>query len=225
MTAIFTICSALATAAVVLYGFWRYLPSRNDVWLGFFGYSLVFLLTAALGLSGVLSDFSRVPPPLMFFVAGLLIGAVLIVLSPWGGRVITAVPLRALVGLQGFRILPEILLDLAWREGLAPIQMTWHGRNYDIIAAVTALLLAAVWNRLARPRVWAWVQWVLAFGLLLNIVIIAILSAPVPFRVFMNEPANTFVARFPYIWLPGVHVLTAFVGHGLTLRYLLRKGE
>jgi hypothetical protein len=48
-------------------------------------------------------------------------------------------------------------------------------------------------------RTWAWLQSLLAFGLLLNIVIVSVLSAPLPFRVFMNEPANTFVTYFPYV--------------------------
>lgn len=223
MTAIFAMFSAWATAGLVLFCLGRYMPARRDVWLGFLGYLLIFLVTAGLGLAGVLANFSSVPPPLMFFVPGLLLTSLLIILSPWAGRVITAVPLRILVGLQGFRILPEILLDLAFREGLAPIQMTWHGRNFDIISALTALLLAAFWDRLPRPKVWAWSHLVLAFGLLVNIVTVSVLSAPVPFRVFMNEPANRFVAHFPYIWLPGVHVLTALVLHGLTMRRLLRS--
>lgn len=223
MTANFAIFSALATAALVLVVLWRYLPNRRDAWFGLLGYALIFLVTGVLGASGVLADFSRQPPRLMLFVPGLLLTSLAIILSSWSGRVIHAVPLRVLIGLQGFRMLPEILLDLAFREGLAPIQMTWHGRNLDILSAVSAIFLAGVWNRLKNPRAWAWAQSALAFALLLNIVTVAVLSAPVPFRIFMNEPANTFVANFPYIWLPGVHVLTALVLHGLTFRRLLRS--
>ncbi|HYX38049.1 MAG TPA: hypothetical protein VE954_33525 [Oligoflexus sp.] len=223
MTAAFAIFSACAAAALVLMALRRYVPSKRDVRWGLWGYLAIFLVTAGLGLSGILADVSRMPPPFLFFVLALLVVSVGIAMSAWGGRVISAVPLRVLIGLQGFRILPEILLDLAWREGLAPVQMTWHGRNFDIVSALSALLLFALWPRLTNPKVWAWLQSILAFGLLVNIVSVAVLSAPLPFRVFMNEPANRFVAFFPYIWLPGVHVLTALILHGLTFRRLAQK--
>jgi len=50
-----------------------------------------------------------------------------------------------------------------------------------------------------------------------------VLSTPMPFRLFMNEPANTFVTHFPYVWLPGIHVWTALFLHVLLLRQLWRK--
>jgi hypothetical protein len=59
--------------------------------------------------------------------------------------------------------------------------------------------------------------------LLLNILVIAVLSMPSPFRYFMNEPANTLVAQFPYILLPGVLVPIAYGLHILSLRQLLTK--
>jgi hypothetical protein len=224
MTAGFSIVSAFLVIALMMYALKRYLPDRADLRSGLGGYALILLLTGILGLSGVLADFNSMPPRFFFFIAALFITSLLVASSPWGGRVIHHVPLRVLIGLQGFRILPEILLDLAYREGLAPIQMTWHGRNLDILSALTALLLAGLWNQLPNVKRWAWAQSILGLALLVNIVSIAVLSAPLPFRVFMNEPANTFVAHFPYIWLPGIHVLTALTLHGLTLRRLLKGG-
>jgi hypothetical protein len=59
-------------------------------------------------------------------------------------------------------------------------------------------------------------------GLLINIVIIAILSTPVSFRVFLNEPANTFITHAPYVWLPVFLVQAALCGHLLVFRRLWR---
>jgi hypothetical protein len=42
-------------------------------------------------------------------------------------------------------------------------------------------------------------------------------------RVFMNEPANTWITRLPYILLPGVLVQAALCGHLLVLRWLMIK--
>ena len=59
-------------------------------------------------------------------------------------------------------------------------------------------------------------------ALLANIVIVSVLSAPVPFRVFMNEPASVFVTTVPYVWLPAILVQAAWFGHLLVFRNLWR---
>lgn len=65
-------------------------------------------------------------------------------------------------------------------------------------------------------RLWNW----MGLALLVNIVVISNLSAPTPLRVFMNEPANEWIARAPFVWLPTVMVLTAFLGHIVVFRRL-----
>lgn len=64
----------------------------------------------------------------------------------------------------------------------------------------------------------------LGLGLLANIVAIAVLSTPVPFRAFMNEPANRLPSMFPYVWLPTFLVQAALFGHLLVFRALRRRG-
>jgi len=65
------------------------------------------------------------------------------------------------------------------------------------------------------------------FGLvtLVNIVTIAMLSTPLPIRMFMNEPANTIVTLFPIIWLPAMLVPLAYTLHIFSLKQMamLRK--
>jgi hypothetical protein len=65
-------------------------------------------------------------------------------------------------------------------------------------------------------RLWNW----MGLALLVNIVVISNLSAPTPLRVFMNEPANEWIARAPFVWLPAVMVLTALLGHVVVFRRL-----
>ncbi|HKQ78896.1 MAG TPA: hypothetical protein VJ810_34675 [Blastocatellia bacterium] len=60
----------------------------------------------------------------------------------------------------------------------------------------------------------------MGLALLINIVTIAILSAPTPLRKFFNEPANTFVTYFPFVWLPAFLVQAAWFGHLLVFRRL-----
>jgi hypothetical protein len=61
--------------------------------------------------------------------------------------------------------------------------------------------------------------WNLAgLALLLNIMGVAILSIPGPLRAFHNEPANTLVLRFPYVWIPAIFVMAALLGHLVLFR-------
>jgi hypothetical protein len=109
----------------------------------------------------------------------------------------------------------------AYTEGLMPVQMSYSGRNFDIITGVTAVLLGA-WlaftRRESRGLVLLWNT--LGLALLVNILVVALLSTPTPMRVFMNEPANVWISRAPWVWLPAVLVLAALCGHVLVYRRL-----
>ena len=175
-------------------------------------------ITGTLAATGAL-HFSA--PPTMVPVFPLVFAiAIAVALSPVGRRLALDLPVAALVGFQGFRVLVELVLHRAYTEGLMPVQMSYAGRNFDIVSGATAIVVA-LW--LARGRsspslVFAWNT--LGVALLLNILIVALLSAPTPMRAFMNEPANVWVTRAPWIWLPTVMVLAAIMGHVLVYRRL-----
>ena len=197
---------AASGAALVLFG---------ALWLG--GPSVV-------AASGFLADFSATPPRMFFVLFAVLGAAAAFSFSAWGSAAARHYSMAALIGFHAFRFMPETLLLLAHREGLAPVQMTLEGRNFDVLSAILALAVYMVWRKSSTgvPR-WAAVVWsATAFGLLVNIVGTAVLSMPTPFRMFHNDPANTFVASFPYILLPTVHVAAAIAGHLLVLRRLAR---
>jgi hypothetical protein len=78
----------------------------------------------------------------------------------------------------------------------------------------------AAHNRLST---WSLLAWnLIGLGLLVNVVTIAMLSAPTPFRVFLTEPATTIVTYAPYVWLPAFIVQAALFGHLLVFRWLWR---
>jgi hypothetical protein len=101
-----------------------------------------------------------------------------------------------------------------------PIQMSFSGFNWDIISGLGALAVAAVLVRKPRSLVLVRIWNTAGIVLLANIVTIAILSAPTPLRVFHNEPANVWIEKAPWVWLPSVFVLAAIAGHIVVYRRL-----
>lgn len=175
-------------------------------------------VTAFLAWRGVLR-FDTTPPTAMILLAITLGITVFIALSKIGGAVAERVPLAALVGIQAFRLPLELLMHRAYEEGLMPVQMSYSGRNLDIVTGITAIVVALLASR--RKLVAAWN--VLGFLLLLNIMTVAMLSTPLPIRVFHNEPANVWILRAPFVWLPLYFVPVALAGHLIVWRSLRRR--
>jgi hypothetical protein len=163
----------------------------------------------------------QAPPTMLALFPCVLAIAIGLALSPAGKRIAFGLPLAALVGYQGFRVLVELVMHRAYVEGLMPVQMSYSGRNFDIVTGLTALLLGA-WlltgERQSRGLIFAWNT--LGLALLTNVVGVALLSAPTPLRVFTNEPANIWITHAPWVWLPAVMVLAALCGHVLVYRRL-----
>lgn len=193
---------------------------------------IIWLLTWVIVLSGLsltefFSDFSSLPPrfliiilvPLIFLVVALLF-------SSTTKQLLVHIPLGTIIKLQVFRVFVELLLWLLFIQNQLPVQMTFEGRNFDIIAGLTAPFVAYFAfskHVLSRKSVIIWNFFCL--GLLLNIVLTAILSMPTPLRYFMNEPANTIIAKFPFVWLAGLLVPLAYGLHFLSIRQLINQKD
>ncbi|MCB9640887.1 MAG: hypothetical protein H6727_18475 [Myxococcales bacterium] len=179
-------------------------------------------LTGALAYFGWLSNFSLMPPAFGRMAFPALFATIILAWSPFGRRWATHLNWVALIGYQVFRVPVEIWLHWMYAEKIIPVQMTYSGRNFDIIAGLTAPLVAYLCWKQKAPRWLLWAWNILSLGLLLNIVTIALLSMPWRFRVFMNEPANTFITRWPYVWLASL-VMAALWGHMLVFHKLVRR--
>lgn len=189
------------------------------------------VVTGILGLStvaastGLLSRFDATPPYVLRFIVPHVMLTIILSRSPFGRRLAVGLPVSALVAFQGFRIPVELLLHSFYREGLIPVQMTFEGRNFDIVTGLTAIPVAWLVAR-GQARNWMLYAWnFLGLGLLINIVATAIVSMPGPLRLFTNDPPNTLIARWPYIWLPTFLVTTALMGHLLLFRRLREDRE
>lgn len=177
-------------------------------------------ILSILSLNGITSNFDILP---FNFLPVLAVPMVMIIWITYSGKMkhlLPLVPEKNIIHLQVFRVFVEIVLWAMFIEGMIPIQMSFEGRNLDVLTGVTAPL--AAWLIASNRK--ALIAWNM-FGLvlLLNIVGTAILSMPTPFRVFHNEPTNTVVLNFPFVLLPGMLVPLAYGLHFLSLRQLSLK--
>jgi hypothetical protein len=199
--------------------------AENERWtrkvsLGLAGW---LVATAAIASSGWLRDFANFPPPLVLFLLATTTLTTLLAFSPLGTLLADGAGLPFLVGFQAFRLPLEIFLWWGVREGFVPPQMSWEGRNFDVLTGLTAAVVGglALRHRVPRKLVLGWN--LLGLVLLINVVGVAVLSMPTPIRRFFNEPAIVFVAGAPYIWLPLFLVQVAWFGHLLVFRNLARQ--
>jgi hypothetical protein len=180
-------------------------------------------LPAVLAGRGALDRYSPLPAPALVLAGLLTAGTVILAVSGFGARFATNLPLAGLVGYQAFRVPVEWLLHRLHAEGVVPVQMTYSGRNFDVVSGLTAAALGLWLLKARRPAAWLVTAWnVLGFCLLANIVTIAVLSTPAPFRVFTNDPPNLLPSTFPYVWLPTFLVPAALFGHLVVWRALRR---
>lgn len=184
------------------------------------------LLVGVLSLNGFFSDFSRLPPRPLWVILLPTLFFIRIAFTKTTGELLLAIPPHWLVAMQTFRILVEILLWKTFMLNLLPIQMTFEGNNFDGLSGLLAVPVAMILSKKWAPKL------LLAFNvagllLLLNILVIAVLSMPTPIRYFMNEPPNTLIGEFPFIYLGAVLVAIALGLHILSLRqwWLLRKRD
>lgn len=180
--------------------------------------------TAALAQTGFLARGEGLPPRFVVVMLPMFALPLLLGFSTTGAQLASA-PIALLVGFHAFRLPLELVMHQAALEGTMPVQMTYTGMNFDIVTGSTALLVAVLAALGWAPR-WLLLAWnTLGTLLLLAILIIAVASLPA-FAAFGREPAqvNTWVAYFPFVWLPAGLVSAAVLGHVLLWRRLLACG-
>ena len=168
---------------------------------------------------GSFRDWSSTPPPFALLVAGIVIVSTAMSFSELGRRLALFIPLWVHVAVQGFRLPLELAMHTMSEIGVMPPQMTYTGRNFDIVTGATAVVVAGLvaTGRGGAKLVAAWN--VMGLALLINVVVVAILATP-RFRYFGDDHLNTWVTYPPYVWLPAVMVLAALAGHLIIFRAL-----
>ena len=187
------------------------------------GLGLWLAATAALALSGLL-EVSDGRPPREPFLPPVALGTfILLSLTGPGRRLLAAVPAWQPVALLTFRAAVELAFWQLYQEGLAPVQVTFDGRNFDALVGLSAPVVAAglalgwVGPRLA-------IGWNL-FGLvaLANAIFTSATSAPGPQHLDWPGEPFTALADWPVVWIPALFAPTGIFLHVLSIRQSLAR--
>ena len=200
------------------------LAVRNKTWMICLAFLVWILLQSAVALNGIYhADPAAMPPKIILLGVLPLVILILLVFISKSGRVfLDSLPLLQLTYLHVLRVPVELVLYGLYVYGAIPELMTFEGRNFDILAGITAPLVAYFGILKARMSRRVLLVWnFICLGLLLNIVANAVLSAPSPFQQFAFDQPNLAILYFPFSLLPAFVVPLVLFSHLASIRLLL----
>lgn len=184
------------------------------------------LVQGGMAFIGFYTHSAGLPPRFALLLLPPLVLIVGLFLTRRGRAWLAGLPLGRLTLLHMVRIPVELVLLSLYRAGAVPQLMTFEGRNFDILAGLTAPVvywLAFRQRQLGRRGLLLWN--LLALGLLSNIVVNALLSAPSPLQRFAFNQPNVAILHFPFAWLPACVVPLVLLAHLVAIWRLWGAGD
>jgi hypothetical protein len=174
--------------------------------------------TAALAASGALSDWTDRPPRWQLLPPTALGTLVIFSRTRLFRRLLAGVPPWQPVALQTFRVGVELAFWRLHAEGFAPQQVTFDGRNFDVLVGLSAPLLAiGIATGRIGPRVT--IGWnLVGLALLVNAIATVSTSAPGPLHREWSGGPFTAIAAWPVVWIPALLAPLAVFLHVQSIR-------
>lgn len=175
-----------------------------------------------LALYGFFENTSSIPPRFLLVVLPPLLLLLLLNLTKGGVKWMSGFDLSLITKIHVFRLFMELTLYWLFQHQLAPELMTFYGRNFDVIPALSTLFVHYVAFKGSRVNYKLLLYWnVGSLMILLFTVVNGVLSAPGPFQQFGFEQPNKGILYFPFIWLPAVAVPIVYYCHIISLRIII----
>jgi hypothetical protein len=200
--------------------------TKNKATVILFGMLIWLTLQALVAGNGFYKDVHTAPQKMLLIGLPPLATIFILFLTSSGRKFIDSLPQQTLTWLHTSRIAVEIVLYFLFVHGAIPQLMTFEGRNFDIIAGITAPLIAWFGYKkqpLNKKIILAWN--IICLLLVLNITVNAVLSLPTPIQRFAFEQPNIAVLHFPFNWLPAFVVPVVIFCHLAVIRQLTRKNN
>jgi hypothetical protein len=205
-------------------GVWQFYRASNKskkfLLIVFIWMTIQFLL----GRTNFYDNETTIPPRFILLIFPGFVLIILFFLSVGGRKFIDSLSLKQLTLLHTIRIPVEIALYYLFIVEAIPQIMTFEGRNFDIVAGLTAPFIfyfGFIKNKISDRLLIVWN--VISLGLLVNIIVIALLSAKNPLQQFAFDQPNIAIGHFPFNWLPSVIVPLVLFSHLTSLRQLITR--
>ncbi len=182
------------------------------------------IVQSFVSLSGFYTLTSTLPPRMLLAIVPVFVFIIFLFAYRKTRSFILSFDPKTLTLLHVVRIPVELVLLLLFLQNKVPKIMTFEGMNLDIFSGISALAIyyfAYTRSRISKNFLLAWNF--ICLGLLLNIVTIAILSAPFPFQQLAFDQPNIAVLYFPYILLPSCVVPLVLLSHLILISQLFSK--
>jgi len=190
-----------------LYGYWIFIMA----WLVY--------LSVMVNI-GAFKELSRPPSILLFIILPIFTIIIFFHTAKRFRQIIDGFPPALAVYLQSFRIFVELLILGVYLKGLGPVETTFEGRNFDIIAGATAPIIGwLAYNRkaISNKVVIAWN--IICLLLLANIVFIfnSMILKPQIWG-YEASPIQPEFATIPYLYIAAFYMPLAVFLHVMSIR-------
>ena len=210
----FFICTTLIALILFYIGL-----VRNQIFLVM---SLAWLLIIGIIASTGYFENTNESPPRFLFV---ILATILLSIFAFKATKKIAIKINYLILLNIVRIPVELILYQLYLQKQVPIIMTFKGWNFDIIIGISVIpIIIFLLNSKKKPGKLFMLLWNI-FGILMltTIVVLAVLSSPLPIQQLAFEQPNIALLQFPYIFLPAYVVPLVYLSHILLIKTYLNE--
>lgn len=193
----------------------------NWIALGLISWLIIQAIFSLLNVYNT-NTYSFPPKIILLGILPTFLAIILLLVTTKGKQFIASLPIENLTYLNIVRVPVEVVLFWLFINKTIPELMTFEGRNFDILAGITAPVIAYFGFRktsVNRPLLLIWNF--VCLGLLINIVVNALFSAPTPIQKFAFDQPNIAILYFPLSWLPTFIVPIVLLGHFISIKQLL----
>lgn len=183
------------------------------------------LYVSVLAGIGFLADFS-LPPKVVVFV---ILPAFAIITCFFTAKkfrdIIDGFPISFTVYFQSFRIVVELLILGLYKEGLGPELVSFEGRNFDILAGLSAPVIGYLtYNRRVLSHK-AVIVWNICCLLLLANIVFIFISLIVRPQIwgFDSIPISLDFPRLPYVYIAAAFMPAAVFMHVFSIRKSMKS--
>jgi hypothetical protein len=182
------------------------------------------IIQSCIGITGFYENTSSLPPRFALLIFPPLVFTCILFISKKGRFFLDSLDNKTLTILHIVRIPVEISLYYLFIAKVIPQEMTFEGRNLDIIAGITAPIIYYFgYTKNSLPKAILILWNIICVGLLMNIVVVAVLSTATALQQFGFNQPNIAIAFFPFNLLACVIVPLVLLAHSVTLRNLITK--